>query len=71
MTESLGMLELLGVLEREISISRLIGAALKRSQVALDTLIGHPGQLEDLEVHTESAFALSSGRSQRADLLAT
>lgn len=71
MTESVGMLELLGVLEREISISRLIGAALKRSPVALDILTGRPGQREDLEVHTERAFALPSGRSRRADLLAT
>lgn len=71
MTESVGVLELLGVLEREISISRLVGAALERSPVALDILTGRPGRREDLEVHTERAFALPSGRSRRADLLAT
>lgn len=71
MTESEGGLDLLGVLECEISISRLIGAALKRSPVALDILTGRPGQREDLEVHRERAFALQSGRSRRAGLLAT
>lgn len=71
MTESVGVLELLGVLEREISISRLVGAALERSPVALDILTGRPGRREDLELHTERAFVLPGGRSRRADLLAT